>query len=107
MQFDLTTPQGRLIANLMASLAEFERDVIRERIKSGIASAKAEGKSHGRRKGDNYKSDKLVPKIIGMIENGISYREIAKLLKINKNTVLKVAKNRWPNIGASFFIVII
>ena len=37
MQFDLTTPQGRLIASLMASLAEFECDLIRERVRSVMA----------------------------------------------------------------------
>jgi putative DNA-invertase from lambdoid prophage Rac len=40
-QFDLSTPQGKLIASLMATLAEFERDLLRERIRSGIAAAKA------------------------------------------------------------------
>ena len=39
IQFDLATPQGRLIAGLMATLAEFERDLARERVRSGIAAA--------------------------------------------------------------------
>jgi hypothetical protein len=42
--FDLSTPHGKMIASVMAALAEFERDFIRERIKSGIAAAKARGK---------------------------------------------------------------
>ena len=41
LQFDLSTPQGKLVASLMAALAEFERDLIRERIRSGFAAAKA------------------------------------------------------------------
>ena len=44
LQFDLATPQGKLITNLMASLAEFEHDLLRERVHSGIAAAKARGK---------------------------------------------------------------
>ena len=36
LQFDLTTPQGKLIATLMAGLAEFERDLLRERVRSGV-----------------------------------------------------------------------
>ena len=40
LQFDLSTPQGKLIASIMASLAEFERDLLSERIRSGIAAAK-------------------------------------------------------------------
>jgi hypothetical protein len=41
LQFDLSTPNGKMTASVMAALAEFERDLIRERIKSGIAAAKA------------------------------------------------------------------
>ena len=48
LQFDLSTPHGKMIASVMAALAEFERDLIRERIKSGIAAAKARGKRLGR-----------------------------------------------------------
>ena len=43
LQFDLSTPQGKLIAAMMAALAEFERDLLRERVRSGIASAQARG----------------------------------------------------------------
>jgi DNA invertase Pin-like site-specific DNA recombinase len=38
---DTTTPQGRLVFNLFASLAEFERDVIRERTQAGLSAARA------------------------------------------------------------------
>ncbi len=38
---DTTTPQGRLVFNIFASLAEFEREIIRERTKAGLASARA------------------------------------------------------------------
>jgi putative DNA-invertase from lambdoid prophage Rac len=38
LTFDLSTPQGKLIANLMASLAEFEHDLLRERVRSGVAA---------------------------------------------------------------------
>ena len=40
LQFDLRTAQGKLIASLMAALAEFERDLLRERVRSGIAAAR-------------------------------------------------------------------
>jgi DNA invertase Pin-like site-specific DNA recombinase len=48
---DTTTAQGRLVFNLFASLAEFERDLIRERTKAGLAAAKARGRIGGRPKG--------------------------------------------------------
>ena len=47
--FDLTTPAGRLMFNLVASVAEFERDLIRERVKAGIANRRAKGLRVGRK----------------------------------------------------------
>jgi DNA invertase Pin-like site-specific DNA recombinase len=47
--FDLTTPAGRLMFNVVASFAEFERDLIRERVKAGIANRRAKGFRVGRR----------------------------------------------------------
>jgi putative DNA-invertase from lambdoid prophage Rac len=64
LQFDLRTPQGKLIASLMAALAEFERDLLRERVRSGMAAAKARGRVFGRRPGQRIKSDRLVPKVL-------------------------------------------
>ena len=45
---DASTPNGRLVFGIFASIAEFERELIRERVKSGIAAAKAKGKGLGR-----------------------------------------------------------
>jgi putative DNA-invertase from lambdoid prophage Rac len=92
MQFDLTTPQGRLIASLMASLAEFERDLIRERVRSGMAAAKARGCRFGRQPGQRPKSDRLAPRVVALVEEGLSYRTIARHLSISKNTVTDIIK---------------
>jgi putative DNA-invertase from lambdoid prophage Rac len=48
LQFDLSTAQGKLIASVMAALAEFEHDLLSERIRSGIAAARARGVAFGR-----------------------------------------------------------
>src|SRR5918998_759570 len=45
---DTTTPQGKLLFGIMASLAEFERSLIAERVKAGMQRAKAQGKQMGR-----------------------------------------------------------
>jgi DNA invertase Pin-like site-specific DNA recombinase len=44
LQFDLRSAQGKLIASLMAALAEFERDLLREKVRSGIAAARKWGR---------------------------------------------------------------
>ena len=51
LQLDLSTPHGKLLAGVLASLAEFERDLLRERVKSGLAAAPARGRVIGRQKG--------------------------------------------------------
>lgn len=92
IQFDLTTPQGKLIANLMASLAEFERDLVRERVCSGIAAARARGQKLGRQPGQRIKADRLAPKVLQMVAQGYSYRKIAQDLHISKTTVNDIVK---------------
>lgn len=94
LQFDISTPQGKLIASLMAALAEFERDLLRERIRSGIAAAKAKGKSFGRKPGERPKSDRLEPKVLLLLEEGRSYRFISRELNLSKNTVMEIAKRQ-------------
>ena len=86
LTFDLSTPKGKLVANLMASLAEFEHDLLRERVRSGVAAAKARGQTFGRRPG--YRpSDKKAPKVMELSEAGYSQRRIADELKLSKTTV--------------------
>ncbi len=92
LQFDLKTSQGKLIASIMASLAEFERDLIRERVKSGLAAAKARGKKLGRQLGQRVKSDRLAPRVVDLVGQGTSYRDIAEQLKISKTTVTEIMK---------------
>lgn len=92
IQFDLNTSQGRLIANLMAILAEFERDLVRERVRSGIAAAKARGQKLGRQTGQRVKADRLAPKVMQMVEQGNSYRQIAGALHLSKTTVNEIVK---------------
>lgn len=47
---------GRMMATVIAGLAEFERDLLRERVRSGLAAAKARGKVLGRKPGQRPKA---------------------------------------------------
>jgi len=49
-QIDTTTPGGKLIFHVFGALAEFERDLIRERTQAGLAAARARGRKGGRPK---------------------------------------------------------
>lgn len=92
LQFDLRSAQGKLIASLMAALAEFERDLLRERVRSGIAAARKRGVVFGRRPGQRIKADRYAPKVLKLVGEGQSYREISHRLGLSKNTVLDIVK---------------
>ena len=92
LQFDLRTAQGKLIASLMAALAEFERDLLRERVRSGIAAARKRGVVFGRQPGQRIKADRHAPRVLKLVSDGQSYWEISRQLGISKNTVLDIVK---------------
>jgi len=92
MAFDLSTPHGRMLATIIAGIAEFERELIQERIRSGLARAKARGKRLGRQPGQRPKSDRLASKVMALVEIGRSYRLIGRELGLSKNTVAEIVK---------------
>ncbi len=97
MTFELNTPHGRMMATLLAGIAQFERDLLSERVKSGLAAAKARGKKLGRQPGQRPKSDRLAPAVIKAVAEGRSYRWIARDLGISKNTVGGIIKRHRQN----------
>lgn len=92
MAFDLATPHGRMIATVLAGIAEFERELIQERIRSGIAAAKARGKILGRKPGYRPKSDRFAGRVLALVAEGRSYRLIGRELGLSKNTVMGIVK---------------
>ncbi len=92
MTFELDTPHGRMMATLLAGIAQFERDLLSERVKSGLAAARARGKKLGRQPGHRPTADKVAEKVITAVAEGRSYRWIARDLAISKNTVLEIMK---------------
>lgn len=91
---DLTTSQGRLMANLLLAFAEFEAELIRTRVKSGLQAARANGVRLGR---PSKVTPVLESEILIMSRGGLSMRQIARRLKISKSSVLRVVqKLRTP-----------
>ena len=86
---DFATPTGRLMVHLLASFAEFERELIRERVIAGIKNAKAKGKHIGRPSLDL----ELRRKITDLRDKGMSFGNIGKTLGLAKGTVYKTFQN--------------
>ena len=99
LAFDLATSTGKLMCTIMAGIATFERDLIRERVKSGLAAARAKGKKLGRQAG-HRPSDKKAKKVLELAEEGLSYRLIGRNLGMSKNTVMEIIK-RGPLTAAA------
>ena len=85
---DTATPNGRLMLNLLGSIAQFEREIMLERQREGIAKAKAEGKYRGRAPTAREKSEQIRE----MIAAGVGATEIAKKLGIGRASVYRIAK---------------
>ncbi|MBD1903707.1 recombinase family protein [Trichocoleus sp. DQ-A3] len=94
LEFDLSTPHGKLIATLMSGLAEFERDLIKERVRSGMAAAKSKGQRFGREPGyipSQVREKEL--KVLELTRQGRSYRKVAESLGLSKNTVMRIVRD--------------
>ena len=96
---DSSTAQGRLVLNLFASLAEFERDLIRERTQAGLISARARGRKGGRQKGLSPEAEKNARLAEMYYKEGLlGVNLIAKKLAISKVTFYKYLRHRGVEI---------
>jgi DNA invertase Pin-like site-specific DNA recombinase len=99
---DTTTPQGRLIFTLFASLAEFEREVIRERTQAGLSVARARGRLGGRPKGLSRKAEATAYAAETLYREGrLSAQDIADKLHISKSTLYAYLRARGVPIGTA------
>ncbi|GAB3753837.1 recombinase family protein [Spirosoma pomorum] len=103
---DTTTPQGRLVFRIFASLAEYERELIRERTKAGQASAKRRGQLLGRKPGLTKKAEDTSRIAESLYKEGkFSVQKIATQLGISKNTLYKYLRLRGITIGVELVSV--
>src|SRR5689334_20926316 len=89
-QIDTTTSGGKLIFHIFGALAEFERDIIRERTNAGLEAARTRGKRGGRPKALSPERIKLVRKLYA--DTSTSVREICKMLGISRHTLQRYVK---------------
>lgn len=87
---DTTTSTGRLMFHIVASLAEFERDIIRERTMAGLTAARARGRIGGRPK--KIDENKLIMAKSMMADKNIAIKDICTALEVSKATLYKSLK---------------
>jgi putative DNA-invertase from lambdoid prophage Rac len=84
---DLTSPAGKMTMQVIAAVAEFERDLLIERTQSGIHRAKAAGKQFGRPSALNSIERATV---IEKLAAGINVTELAREFKTTRQTIMRV-----------------
>jgi DNA invertase Pin-like site-specific DNA recombinase len=92
MNLDTGTPTGKLMLNLLGSIAEFERELMLERQREGIAKAKAEGKYQGRQPTARKKS----ATVLKLRAEGKSANDIKDALGISRASVFRILAENQP-----------
>lgn len=90
MNLDTDTPTGRLMINLVGSIAQFEREIMLERQREGISKAKSEGKYKGRAATARAKGDE----VLTLRKAGKGASEIAGMLGIGRASVYRLLKDQ-------------
>jgi DNA invertase Pin-like site-specific DNA recombinase len=86
---DTTTHAGKMIMTIFAGIAEFERDLIRERTGAGRADARKRGVRFGRPKKKNADQQKLA---LRLLKEGKSVREVARTFSIHPATLYRIVR---------------
>lgn len=90
LNLDSSNATGKLMLNVLGSVAQFEREMMLERQREGIAKAKAEGKYKGRQPTARSKT----AQVLGLDAAGVAKREIAKRLGISERSVFRIIKHQ-------------
>lgn len=89
-QIDTTTSGGKLIFHIFGALAEFERDIIRERTNAGLQAARARGRLGGRPKAKTLNTPKKIALAQSLYENkNNTIEEICKTLNVSRATLYR------------------
>jgi DNA invertase Pin-like site-specific DNA recombinase len=85
-QVDTTTATGKMMLNVMASVAQFEREMMLERQKEGIAKAKSEGKYTGRKPTAMAKGEA----VRSLLNSGMSKTKVCEQVGISKASLYRI-----------------
>lgn len=85
-EINTTTPGGKLLFHLMASISEFERDLIRERTMHGLKAARAKGRVGGR---PRQMTEAKIAAARKLLEDGTPVRDVADMLSVSVPTVYR------------------
>jgi len=87
---DTTSPGGKLIFHIFGSLAEFERDLIRERTLAGLAAARARGRKGGRPRAASLDDDRKIARAQALYnDKHYSIKDICEMLKVSRTTLYR------------------
>lgn len=93
---DTSTPGGTLIFNIFGSLAQFERDLIRERTRAGLEAARARGRTGGRPSSLDEKQAKEVRRLYE--SRSVTVDQIASMMRVSRTTIYRcLQKNKETN----------
>jgi DNA invertase Pin-like site-specific DNA recombinase len=87
---DTTTSGGKLVFHIFGALAEFEREIIKERTQAGLASARSRGKVGGRPKALTAKEMQMLRNMAA--DESLTVADICKTLGIGRSTFYRYAK---------------
>lgn len=88
-KLDLGSPAGKLMLNMLAAVAEMERDLLVERTQSGLARAKAAGKVLGRPTRTTHEQRQ---EIVGLFTNGSTISALARTYGVSRASIMRIAK---------------
>jgi DNA invertase Pin-like site-specific DNA recombinase len=94
---DLSTPAGRMLANMLASVAQFETECRAERVLAGQAAARASGKRWGGRK-EGTRTKAVADKVAAirkLHEAGEKVSAIARACQVSRPTIYAVLRGGW------------
>ena len=89
-QIDTTTSGGKLVFHVFGALAEFERDLIRERTQAGLTAARARGRRGGRPKALDPKKAQIAQALYNDKTNSVA--DICRTLRISRATLYRYVK---------------